>query len=80
MCLGCMGDTEFHFRIRCSPQTAGSTAACRKLELEVPQGFRVRHITQKIIIAKIVASRRRGPRGSSSFHKSIFNVQHSIHV
>ncbi|KAK3755016.1 hypothetical protein QZH41_011061, partial [Actinostola sp. cb2023] len=37
---GCMGDTEFHFRIRCSPQASSKIFSYRRHELEVPLGFR----------------------------------------
>jgi hypothetical protein len=36
-----MGDTEFHFRIRCSPQTSGKRGTYREVESEIPLGFRV---------------------------------------
>ncbi|XP_031552290.1 protein DENND6A-like [Actinia tenebrosa] len=37
---GCMGDTEFHFRIRCSPQTSLTRSICGKVESAVPLEFR----------------------------------------
>ncbi|XP_048580256.1 protein DENND6A [Nematostella vectensis] len=37
---GCMGDTTFHFRIRCSPRSSGKSPSCEMREAEVPLGFR----------------------------------------
>ena len=38
---GCMGDTQFHFRIRCSPHSCHKSHLVRRYEDEVPLAYRV---------------------------------------
>ncbi|KAK2555645.1 Protein DENND6B [Acropora cervicornis] len=37
---GCMGDTQFHFRIRCSPRSCQKSQFIRRCEDEVPVAYR----------------------------------------
>lgn len=42
MCFsGCMGDTQFHFRIRCSPRSCQKSHLVKRYEDEVPLAYRV---------------------------------------
>ena len=38
---GCMGDTQFHFRIRCSPRSCQRSQLVTRFEDEVPLAYRV---------------------------------------